>query len=156
MSLGDEITSLTSPRGVVSPGRLHSGNTSKHVLSGRCERRRGPGWLYELCVGRCEGGRHIKKKKKKRLDAGIKGKKQARVPLMRGGEEGPGGSACSGEEATALHGPLRFLSITYQWGQSAAEIKQFPQCGRPLNTAGGRSSLRSLILLKLRGRINPG
>lgn len=66
------------------------------------------------------------------------------------------GGACSGKEATALHGPLRSLSITYHSGQSAAEIKQFPQSGRPLNTAGGRNSLRSLILLKLRGHINPG
>lgn len=59
MSLGEEITSLTSPRGVISPGGCIQATLTNTSCPSRL--RGGKAWLYELCVRRCEGGRHVKK-----------------------------------------------------------------------------------------------
>lgn len=81
MSLGEEITSLTSPRGVISPGgciqaTLTNMSCPSHLRGGKAS-------LYELCVRQCERGRHVKKSA---LDAGIKERRrrpgEARAPVM--------------------------------------------------------------------------
>lgn len=142
MSLGEEITSLTSPRGVISPGACIQATLTNTSCPSRL--RGGKASLYELCVRRCEGGRRVKKapctQESKRGD-GVPGKPEPRWWEC----PNTGGWVCQSlspprRVATSLRGPLRFLSITYQPGQSVVEIKQFPQSGWPLNTAGGELS----------------
>lgn len=130
------------PSGCHFSRRLHSGNTYKHVLSEPFERGQGFAlWAVRPTVW----GRQTRKKvpwtrESKRGD-GVPGKPEPRwwdCPNT-------GGQVCQSlspprRGATSLRGPLRFLSITYQPGQSVVEIKQLPQSGWPLNTAGGELS----------------
>lgn len=121
--LGEEITGLTSPPSVILPGgafRQHL-QTRPVQLAGI----RVADLLYGLWIGRCEGGRRVKVpgRGNQREETASQGR---RAPLTGFSQTGEPRVCPSLSPQWRGHfpGPLWFLSITYQLGQSVAEIKQ--------------------------------
>lgn len=111
--------------------------------------------LYGLWTGRCEGGRHVK----------VPGHRNQREKAASQGRRSPTdgtladrrGQVCqspSSQWRGQFPAPLWFLSITYQPGQSVAEMKQFLRTDG-LWTQRGKNSPRSFISLNLKRYINP-
>lgn len=111
--------------------------------------------LYGVRIGRCEGGRHVK----------VPGHRNQREETASQGRWSPTDGILTDTRGQVCQflsplwrgrfpGPLWILSITYQPGQSVAEIKQFPS-PYGLWTQQGENSVRSLFSLKLKRCINP-
>ena len=111
--------------------------------------------LYGLWAGRCEGGRHVKVpgRRNQREEAASQGRRSPTDGFLTDRR----GQVCqspSSQWRGHFPRPLWFLSITYQPGQSVAEIKQLLRT-EGLWTQQGENSPTSLISLNLKRYINP-
>lgn len=130
-----------------------SSNTRKQVLSKQQQRGRLALWALD---GTCEGGRHVKvpAQRNQRGETASWGRQDPTDGTLTD-RRGQGCWCLSALWRGHFPGSLRFLSITYQPGQSGSEIKQLLWAWG-LWTQQGENSLRSLLSLNLKRCINPG